>query len=74
MTNVNKTLLRAVADHNGHIAAEIIAPFLGQYHDSSLRWQLNQPEAAGQVLLDKSIKGRVICSITETGMAALREE
>ena len=70
---INIALLRAVADHDGLIAATIIKQFKTEYCDDTLRWQLNQLAKSGLVKLDRSIPGRVICRITEKGQKALRE-
>ena len=70
---INIALLRAVAEHDGLIAAAIIRPFLKEYCDDTLRWQLRELEKADYIHLDRSIPGRVICRITEKGRKALRE-
>jgi hypothetical protein len=70
---INRSLLKAVEDHDGQIAAAIIKQFKTEYCDDTLRWQLNQLAKFGLVKLDRSIPGRVICHITEAGEAALRE-
>jgi len=71
---INRSLLKAVADHDGQTAAAIIKPLLNEYCDDALRWQLNQLAKSGLVEWDMSIPGRVICHTTEAGEAALREQ
>lgn len=66
-------LLKAVAESDGKMAADILRPFRRKYSDSQLRYRLDVLESMGYIEQDrKSVSGRVFCYITSEGREALR--
>lgn len=73
MDALDKALLKAVAENNGAVAADIVRPFLKNYtHNGKLRHRLNRLEAGGYIEQDRrSVPGRVFVTITKHGQEAL---